>query len=324
MFIDGAFYLQSADFGTMFLSSFRLTPSICGMTCKRSFSHAKSNNSPLSPTFSTCGDSKKLVTKLGLANVFNVIIQGNPNTTLPSDCVTKDFLPGASKAVGLVTKAAAEGDWDRLEGLVEPQCINSLMEQLEGMGEVERAYVMLNPNDVFFSFISEPRKDANDNYLNIVIYSLPGLEHIVRRVSEIEMNTQIIQANVLEEAKESLLKGKMKKSWLDLDLEVSKVIEEDSEMGKMKDKIVEVFATNEIVIGSYQLVRDSVDSEWTLCEAGQMRMKVAFILPFSVTRWRLLLGLSFRFSKPFLNVLRINYLIQFIVLFGVIILALKK
>ena len=94
-------------------------------------------------------------------------------------------------------------------------------------------------------------------------------------------------------------------------------------MGKMKEKITEIFTTNDIVIGSYQLVRDQVGSEWTLSEAGQMRLKEAFMLPLSVARWRLLLGISFRFSKPFLEVLRIYFLIEFIAIFGVIILALK-
>ena len=293
------------------------------MTFTRSFSYTKSYNSPLTPTYSTCGDNKKLVTKLGLTNVFNVILRGNPNATLPGDCMMDDFLPGAREAVGLVTKAASEGDWDSLEGLVEPRCIDSLREQLEGMGEVEKAYVMLNPKDVFLSFISKPMKDARDNNLNIVIYSLPGLEHIVNGVTEIELNTKLKQAQVLKEAKENLIKGRLNKSWLDLDLEVSKVIEEDSEMRKMKEKIIEIFAMNDIVIGSYQLVRDPVGSEWTLSEAGQMRQKEAFMLPLSAALWRLLLGLSFRFSKPFLEVLRIYFLIQFIAIFGVMILALK-
>ena len=316
-------FIYRVNFGTMSLGSFRLTPSICGMTFKRSISYTKSFNSPLSPTYSTCGDTKKLVTKLSLTNVFNVILEGNPNKTLSTDCMMNDFMPSATEAVGLVTKAASEGDWDSLEGLVEPRCINSLRETLEGMGEVEKAYVMLNPKDVFLSFISKPEKDVHDNYVNIVIYSLPGLEHIVNSVSEIELNTKLKQAQVLEEAKENLIKGRLNKSWLDLDLEVSKVIEEDSEMGKMKEKITEIFTTNDIVIGSYQLVRDQVGSEWTLSEAGQMRLKEAFMLPLSVARWRLLLGISFRFSKPFLEVLRIYFLIEFIAIFGVIILALK-
>ena len=35
----------------------------------------------------------------------------------------EEFLASAREAVGLVTRAAVEGDWEELEGLVEPGCV---------------------------------------------------------------------------------------------------------------------------------------------------------------------------------------------------------
>lgn len=255
----------------------------------RLLSTSTSLHSPLAPTFSSTGDTKSLVTRLGLQRISNVIIQGSPNFKLPPqfNYNPDDFLPGAREAVGLVTKAASEGDWDSLEGLVEPQCINSLREQLEGMGEVERVYVALNPRDVFLTFISNEMKCDKGNNLNVVTFSLPGMH-------KVHEERELFKAK-LEEVKAS---GELNKEKL---VEMMKETREQTGIDAN-----DIFNNNEILIGNYRLVRESSDSQWVFTEVGQANTK-QFFHPLFRFKWRGRLGISLKAGFNFMKVLRVDY-----------------
>ena len=211
-------------------------------------------HSPLAPTFSSRGDPRALVTRLGPLALMNVIVRGKPNSALPNvSC--EDFLPEAVEAVGLTTRAASEGDWDSLEGLVELRCIYSLREQLEGMGEVERGYVALEPKDVFLSFISNPEKCAHGRDFTLVTFSLPGLQ--------------------------------------------------DARSSDLIEAIVK-FASNEMVIGNYRIVKSSQCSQWVVSEIGQVNMTQAF-MSFVRFEWKLRLWFSCRAGTSYLSVMRVDW-----------------
>ena len=86
---------------------------------------SSSLRSPLSPTFSTTGSPSSLVTKLSPPRCGLLMLRGSPMAPLPSShgLDLEEFLPSAREAAGLVTRAAVEGDWEALEGLVEPDCV---------------------------------------------------------------------------------------------------------------------------------------------------------------------------------------------------------
>ena len=255
----------------------------------RLLSTSTSLHSPLAPTFSSTGDTKTLVTRLGLHRISNVIIQGSPNIKLPKEFNVNpdDFLPGAREAVGLVTKSASEGDWEGLEGLVEPRCIDSLREQLEGMGEVERGYVALDPKDVFFSFISNELKCDKGNNLNVVTFSLPGMHkvHEERELFKAKFEEMKASGDVNKEKLVELMKETRDQTGVDAN---------------------DIFNNNEIVIGNYRFIRESSDSQWVVTEVGQANTKTVFH-PLFRFKWRGRLGISLKAGFNFMKVLRVDY-----------------
>lgn len=259
----------------------------------RSISSTTAFSSPHAPSFSSTGSPKNLIKKLELQRIGKVIVRGTPNFIFPTeyDLRADDFLPGAREAVGLVTKAASQGDWDSLEGLVEPQCISSLMEQLEGMGEVEKVYVALNPDDVFFSYISNEHSCDQGNNLNIVTFSLPELGQIYEQHK--------IMAERIQELKEA---GELTKGMVEV--MIREVI---AETGKDPNK---VFRENEIIIGNYRFVRASSSSEWMISELGQTNMKYSQH-PLFWIKWKTRLGIHLKMVIPFVKVLRAGYVYDY-------------
>ena len=259
----------------------------------RSISSTIALPSPHAPTFSSTGSPKNLVKKLELQRIGKVIVRGTPNFIFPTeyDLKADNFLPGAREAVGLVTKAASEGDWDSLEGLVEPRCIDSLREQLEGMKEVEKVYVALNPDDVFFSYISNEHNCDKGNNLNIVTFSLPELGQIYEQHK--------IMAERIQQLKED---GELHKGMVEV--MIREVI---AQTGKDPNK---VFRDNEIIVGNYRFVRPSSSSGWMISELGQTNMKFSQY-PLFWIKWKTRLGIHLKLVTPFVKVLRAGYVYDY-------------
>ena len=129
------------------------------------------------PTFSSSGDTEKIVTKLGPNRIATMIMMGKPNRPLPAsyNVDLEEFLPGAISAVSVVTNAMADDDWESLPGLVESQCVSNLRPVISALSPEERELTRLNADDVFLSFISNAENCASGNDLKIVTFSLPQL-----------------------------------------------------------------------------------------------------------------------------------------------------
>merc|ERR1719300_1085284 len=92
---------------------------------------------------------------------------GEPTRPFPAsyNVDVKEFMPVAKGAVSIVTKAMANQEWESLLGLVDPECITQLRSIM----------LSLDPEDVFFSFISNVTNCDKGNNLNLVFFSLPKL-----------------------------------------------------------------------------------------------------------------------------------------------------
>ena len=97
------------------------------------------------PSFSSLIDESKLVTKLGLNRVGNVILYGNPNHMEKFYDYYKldinNWSKGALEAVSVVTKNLSNQDWDALDGLVSANCIKSLKSKVNELSETEKSYL---------------------------------------------------------------------------------------------------------------------------------------------------------------------------------------
>jgi len=260
------------------------------------FSSSPCVANPAAPTFNSTGDTSTLVTKLGLSKIGHVIIRGKVNIPFPKsyNLNIDEFLPVATEAAGLVTQAASQGNWEDLEGLVDSACIEGLKSQLESYSQPLRDLIVLDPEDVFLSFIANDVDNQDGNNLQVVTFSLPGFSK-VRQV-------QWVVRKRMEELKE--MKELNNERMKEIIAEVRKENSIDP---------AAIFNDNEILIGNYRLERQNSDCQWTMTEVGQANMRDCMQAYFRF-RWRGRLGIHLKLDKPFLSVLRFDYLTDWIAL----------
>lgn len=271
--------------------------------------------SSLAPTFSSLGDTSKIVSRLGPNRIANMIVTGKPNRPFPPEFQVdlETFLPGAISAAGVVTSSMSAGDWASLEGLVDRDCINSLQATMHSMDKVQKDLVVLNPEDVFLSFISNPDTCESGNNLHMVTFSLPRLEQMKEMIKENKELSNDIGKELDAKIENSKLAGS-EPSNEDL-LTMMKKMKAQTE--EVQAKLAEndphnIFKENEILIGNFRFVRDSPTSQWTVKEVAQINSLQAWAAPFRF-RWRGRLGIATRGGYDFYKVLRVDYLTDYIV-----------
>jgi len=260
------------------------------------FSSSPCVANPAAPTFNSTGDTSTLVTKLGLSKIGHVIIRGKVNIPFPKsyNLNIDEFLPVATEAAGLVTQAASQGNWEDLEGLVDSACIEGLKSQLESYSQPLRDLIVLDPEDVFLSFIANDVDNQDGNNLQVVTFSLPGFSK-VRQVQGV-VRKRMEELKEMKELNNERLK------------EIIAEVREENSIDPQA-----IFNDNEILIGNYRLERQNPDSQWTITEVGQSNMRDCMQAYFRF-RWRGRLGIHLKLDKPFLSVLRVDYFTDWIAL----------
>jgi len=260
---------------------------------------------PLAPTYSSTGDTDKLVTSLGPVKVCTMVGTGLPNWPLPPShqLDLSSFLPSAVSAASMVTRAAASQDWAGLEGLVERQCLDGLANNVATMEPQQRELVALNSDDVFFTFLANPGSCEKGNDLNVVTFSLPQLG----QVKEIVRQNKLLQAEFQES---------MKEVSKDKNLEAVKETVEEFNNRLQENNPHSLFKENEIVIGNYRFRREDVDTDWVISEVGQINSLEAWPTVFK-WRWKGRLGIATRGEVDFYKVLRVDYLTDYLMLLAI-------
>merc|ERR1719300_1601725 len=207
---------------------------------------------------------------------------GEPTRPFPAsyNVDVKEFMPVAKGAVSIVTKAMANQEWESLLGLVDPECITQLRSIMLSLDQEQRDLCVLDPEDVFFSFISNVTNCDKGNNLNLVFFSLPKLGSI---------------KSMVEENKE--LRRKM-----------------ESEVKERVNNIDTKNEDKEIIIGNYRMVRDQGTGQWTIAEVSQICSTQAWQFPFFRLLWKGRLSRATRSEIKFNNVLRFDYALDYIVL----------
>jgi len=256
-------------------------------------------NSALAPTFSSTGDTSKIITKLGPPRIATMIVTGKPNRPPPPQFQVDlvDFLPGAISAAGVVTTSMSAGDWKSLEGLVDRDCISSLQSTMQSMNNEQRELSVLNPEDVFFSFVSNLDDCDNGNNLQVVTFSLPNLSRMKQMIKE--------NKDFETEAKKNIKESEAKAE------DVINIIKEVKEKADQNDPH-ELFKANEIVIGNFRFIRDSSNGQWIITEVAQMNSLEAWASIFKL-RWKGRLGIALRGGMDFYKVLRVDYSTDYLV-----------
>ena len=134
--------------------------------------------SSVAPTFtSSGGGDQSIVTKLPPSSIATMITTGKPTRPFPASYEVNldEFTPAAISAVSMVTRAMAEGEWETLTGLVDDQCLMEMKSIMALLSSDEKELSVVNSEDVFFSFISNPTNCSSGNDLHLVLFFLPHL-----------------------------------------------------------------------------------------------------------------------------------------------------
>lgn len=129
------------------------------------------------PTFTTIdqGDTRA---KFGRRLFYDSMMFGkSANLQLPEsyEADIDGFKQGAIGAVAVVTRAMSRGNWNKLSGLVEPQCITKLKKIMDNWHGDARDLVIVREEDVFHSQVSFSSKANDENDIYLMIFSLPML-----------------------------------------------------------------------------------------------------------------------------------------------------
>jgi len=257
--------------------------------------------SALAPTFSSTGNTARIVSRLGPHRIFNMIMTGKPNKPLPSEFQVDldEFLPGAVSAAGVVTSSMSSGEWNALEGLVDRLCITGLQISMVTMDKVQKDLVVVNPDDVFLSFVSNPEQCDSGNDLHLVTFSLPKLGQLKNMVKENKKLASETQENI----KERIIAEKDKTKRKDI---VTEMLKEYKAKVSSNNPIT-LFKENEILIGNFRFMRDSPTSQWTITEVAQINSLQAWSTIFKI-RWKARLALSLKTEYYFYTLLRVDYM----------------
>lgn len=231
--------------------------------------------------------------------------------------------------MGVVTSHMAAGDWDKLEGLVDRDCINNMEANMDRFNSVQKELVVLNPDDVFLSFISNPNDCDSGKNLQLVTFSQPKLGLVKKLILENEELSGKGIFELLRENKKTMREIREKAAMLNTKEDLknlmkhrihverlkksNKLQEHEEELQKHKvmakvynskvkrvkehmdnisaNKPLSLLATNEIVVGNYRLQRDNYESPWTITELAQINSQQAWA-PIFRARWKARLALT--------------------------------
>ena len=265
----------------------------------RTFMSSPSCRSALAPTFSSTGNTAKIVSRLGPDRIFTMIMTGKPNKPIHLDL--DEFLPGAVSAAGVVSSCMSSGDWEGLEGLVDRDCITGLQASMDTMDKVQKDLVVVNPDDVFLSFVSNPDQCDSGNNLHLVTFSLPKLEQARNMVKE---NKELLRQT----------EQNIKDSEGDVQQKVAMMDEYKAKFSSNDPH--DLLKENEILIGNFRFVRASPSSQWTIMEVAQINSVQAWATIFKL-RWKGRLNIATRGGYEFYTILRIDYTTDYFAFFTI-------
>merc|ERR1719158_262302 len=133
-----------------------------------------------------------------------MIMTGKPVRPFPASYEVKldEFTPAAISAVSMVTRAMADGEWETLTGLVDDQCIREMKSIMALLSSNEKELSVVNSEDVFFSFISNPTNCSSGNDLHLVLFFLPHLGLVKSMSAKVKQKQRETDASIKEKIQE--------------------------------------------------------------------------------------------------------------------------
>ena len=137
--------------------------------------------------------------------------------------------------------------------------------KVEGLSSEKLQYVTVEPQNVFFTFISNPEDCENGTNLNLVTFSFPRLSEIKSRYFECKSITKATKKK-MDAIKEEGVMNNMKRE------EIRPLMKSTFDSYKEEIQHIDptnIFKENEILIGNYRFIKDS-QSQWILREISHI------------------------------------------------------
>jgi len=227
-----------------------------------------------------------------------MMLHGKPNREFPEEMGVdlESMIDGGKQAISVVTGLMQSDQLDQLEGLVSAQCILGLRESLDRLSAEQRQYLLVESEDIFFTFVPSVQFAEDRQSILLVTFSFPGLNQLkqTEKTNAEDLNNTLMDLG--QQAKD----GKIEPS------ELKDSLNKKIKMVREKNPQREIFNSTEILIGNYKFERQDKISDWTIVEVSQVSSVKAWTKLFRY-RWKSRLALSLR-GIDFYKILRIDYL----------------
>jgi len=256
-------------------------------------------NIPVAPTFNTKGSIKGLTKRVSYKTMGHIICTEQPNWSFPK-CDNIDlaqFLQGSRKAIETTSKSISQCNYSRLNGLVSAHCMDKLRSNVfEVYSPAEISLLAIKEGDIFFQFIENAKVSQDLAQIDLVSFSLNNLAECKINTNRVKNFQGKIQADLQKKG------GVLKREDFDAS-EYRKITDnfEDLNPGSLVRE-------NEVHITNYQFEKFG-DQDWQISAIGHLSTanNWNWLQRF---KWKGRVHISIHFDKPFIRVLRYDYLID--------------
>jgi len=245
-------------------------------------------------SFSTKESVSKLVTQLPAQSAISVFFTGSPDwpyTDLRKHVDLPQFYEGSRTALSVISRAINQRNVTSLEHLLDEECKTKIA-TLIARGEIETGRVFVKKEDVFFQFIANSELSQDSAKIDLVSYSVNGLDKCIRATHEYQQ----FNKNIEEEMK---VKGPVLRRE---DFDATKFRTVSANFQELHPS--RLVKEEDIQVTNYRFEK-SGSGDWQITGVSHVDTRQSWNW-FRRFKWKGRLHISIHLKKPFLTVLRFD------------------
>jgi len=252
------------------------------------------------PSFSTEESISKLNTQLPPKSAISVFFTGSPDwpyTDLRKHVNLPQFYEGSKTAISVVSGGIGQRNVVMLENLLSEDCRTQIATLL-ARGQIETGSVLVKKDDVFFQFIAKSEVTRDSAKIDLVSFSLNGLDKCIRATHEYQQ----FNKNIEEELK---VKGPVLRRE---DFDATKFRTVSANFQELHPG--RLVKEEDILVTNYRFEK-SGPGDWQITGVRHVDTRHSWNW-FRRFKWKGRLHISIHLKKPFLTVLRYDLMFDVI------------